>query len=108
MILVQQSWRNSLRAKINLWRLTRHWRRRGHLAAKNELLETQAWCATRADLGRPKDCFRDERLRPPVLPSSRLDAVDCVRQSRHLYSARHASADPATLVVGGRLIAYSP
>ena len=103
-----QSWQNSLRIKINLWRLRRHRRRRGHLAAKNELRETQAWCATRADLGRPKDCFRDERLRPPVLPSSRLNAVDNVRRSRHLYSNRHTSADPATLVADGRLIAYSP
>src|SRR5205809_331521 len=105
-----QSWQSSLRVKINLWRLRRHWRRRGHLAAKNELRETQAWCATKADLGRPKDCFRDKRLRPPVLPSSRLDAVDDVRRrrSRHLYYDRHASADPATIVAGGRLIAYSP
>jgi hypothetical protein len=103
-----QSWQNPLKVKINLWRLRRHWRRRGHLAAKNELRETQAWCVTRADLGRPKDCFRDERLRPPVLPSSRLDAVDHVRRSRHLYRDDHASADAATIVAGGRLIAYSP
>lgn len=59
-------------------------------------------------MGRPKDCFRDERLRPPVLPSSRLDAVDHVRRSRHLYRDDHASADAATIVAGGRLIAYSP
>jgi hypothetical protein len=100
-----QSLPNSLRAKINLMR--RHWRRRGHLAAKNELRETQAWCATRADLGRPKDCFRDERLKPPVLPQSRLDVVEHVRRSRHLYLDRHASVHPA-MTVGGRLIAYSP
>jgi hypothetical protein len=43
-----------------------------------------------------------------VLQSSRLDAVDHVRRSRHLYRDDRASADAATIVVGGRLIAYSP
>jgi hypothetical protein len=105
-----QSWQNALRVKFNLWRLRRHRRRRGHLAARIELRETQVWCATRADLGRPKDCFRDERLRPSLLPSSRRDAVDDVRRSRSrcLYYDGHASADPATIVSGGRLIAYCP
>jgi hypothetical protein len=76
-----QSWQNSLRVKINLLRLRRYWKRRGHLAARNELRETQAWCAAKADLARPKDCFRDERLRPQLLPPSRRDAVDDVRQA---------------------------
>jgi hypothetical protein len=103
-----QSWQNSLRVKVNLLRLRRYWKRRGHLAAKNELLETQAWCAAKADLARPKDCFRDDRLRPRLLPPSRRDAVDDVRRSRRLYSDRQASADSETVIAGGRLIAYSP
>src|SRR5262245_23907552 len=103
-----QSWQNSLRVKVNLLRLRRYWKRRGHLAAKNELRETQAWCAAKADLARPKDCLRDERLRPRVLPPSRLSAVNDVRRSRRLYSNRNVSADLETVVAGGRLIAYSP
>src|SRR5262249_30261083 len=97
------------RVKINLFRLRRYWlKRRGHRAAKNELRETQAWCAAKADLARPKDCLRDERLRPPVLPPSRLDSADDVRRSMRLYSNRYVSADLETVVAGGRLIAYSP
>jgi hypothetical protein len=104
-----QSWQNSLRVKINLLRLRRYrLKRRGHLAAKNELSETQAWCVAKADLARPKDCLRDERLRPQLLPPSRLDAVDEVRHSRRLYSDRHVSADLKTVIAGGRLIAYRP
>src|SRR5262245_36689144 len=103
-----QSWQNSLRVKINLWRL-RHYRlkRRGHRAAKNELRETQTWCAAKADLARPKDCLRDERLKPAFLTPSRLDAVDDVRRSRHLYSVA-VSADLEKNIAAGRLIAYSP
>jgi hypothetical protein len=97
-----QSWQNSLRVKINQLRLKRYWKHPGHLAAKNELREAQAWCAARADLARPKDCFRDERLRPQLLQPSRRDAVDDVRQSRNrcLYSDRHVSADLETVIAG--------
>ena len=104
-----RSWQNSLRLKVNLWRL-RHYRlrRRGHLAAKGELRETQTWCAIRADVARPKDCLRDERLRPQLLPPSRRDAVDDVRRNRRLYSYRQVSGDLETAIAGGRLIAYNP
>lgn len=103
-----QSWQNPLRVKLNLVRLNRYWKRRGNLAAKNELRETQAWCAAKADLARPKDCFRDERLRPELLSPSRRHAVDDVRRSRRLYSDGQVSADLETVIAGGRLIAYSP
>ena len=103
-----QSWQNSLRVKVNLLRLRRHWKRPGHRAAKNELREAQAWCAAKADLARPKDCFRDERLRPQMLPPSRRDAVDDVRRNRRLYSDRQVPGNLETVIAGGRLIAYSP
>jgi hypothetical protein len=99
------TWQN----RINQWRYSRYRRsRRGHRAAKNEFRDAQAWCAAKADLTRPKDCLRDERLKPQLLPPSRLDAVDDVRRSRRLYSDRHVSADLDSVVAGGRLIAYSP
>lgn len=106
-----RAWENQLRVKINLWRLKRYrLNRRGHVAAKRELRETQAWCAAKADLARPKDCFRDERLRPALLTPSQLDAVDNVRRSRGLYSHRHIplDLDLDNVIAGGRLIAYSP
>jgi hypothetical protein len=103
------AWQARFRRKINHWRYSRHRRsRHGHCAAKNELRETQAWCAAKADLSRPKDCLRDERLRPQLLPPSRLYAVEDVRRSRRLHSDRNVSADLGTVIAGGRLIAYSP
>jgi len=47
---------------------------------------------------------------PRLLPTSRLGAVDDVRQSRrrHLYGRRGALTDLETAIAGGRLIAYSP
>jgi hypothetical protein len=83
-----QSWQNSLHAKINRLRLGRWRKRRGHLVVKNELRETQAWCAAKADLARPKDCFRDKRLRPQLLPPSRLDAVSAAKQASVQRSPR--------------------
>jgi hypothetical protein len=106
-----QSWRNSLRIKVNVWRTARYRRKRiGHRAAKNELRETQAWCAAKADLARPKECLRDERLKPVLLANSRIEAVDDVRRSRRLYRSRLIAGDQAleTVIAAGRLIAYSP
>ena len=80
----------------------------GHVVAKRELREAQAWCAAKADLARPRHCFRDERLRPQLLPRSRLSAVDDVRRSRRLYGEHHAPVDLEMFIASGRLIAYGP
>jgi hypothetical protein len=83
----------------------------GHRAAKNALRETQVWCTARADLARPKECFRTEKLRPQPLLPTRFTVVDDVRQNRsRLLGYQHSSSDPCPEVAtaGGRLIAYSP
>jgi hypothetical protein len=106
-----QLWRNSLRIKINTWRMRRYRQNRtGHRAAKNELRETQILCAAKANLSRPMDCLRSEELRPPLLIPSRLEAVDAVRAERKrliVYESMRDNAAPEA-ATSGRLIAYNP
>lgn len=106
------AWENSLRHKFNRWRFDRHRRnRRGHLAAKNELRETQSWCAAKADLAQPQKCLRTEQLRPSLLEPTRLAAVDNVRRSRSsALKCGKVSNDlqAETANADGRLIAYFP
>jgi hypothetical protein len=107
-----QAWQKSLRIKINRWHLVRYTQRHlGHRAAEVELREAQAWCVSRADLARPKECLRSEELRPPLLLPSRLETVDAVRRRRKtLLGHRHFSSDlaPEVASASGRLIAYNP
>lgn len=106
------TWENSIRHKFNRWRFDRHRRsRQGHLAAKNELRETQSWCAAKADVARPRECLRTEQLRPSFLEPTRLAAVDNVRRSRSsALKCGRVSNDlqVAAATADGRLIAYFP
>jgi hypothetical protein len=91
--------------KINLARYKP--RRLGHRGAKVEFLEAQAWCGSKVDPARPKECLRSEELRPPLLLLSRLDTVDAVRRRRKTQVVhRRLLSDPTA--GGGGLIAYNP
>ena len=73
----------------------------------DRLAETVAWCAPRADLGKPQSCLRDPNLAPRPLEPSYFDAVHHVALNRQLFLG-HQWTRPTKPMGDGRLLVYFP
>ncbi|MDI1476872.1 hypothetical protein [Polyangium sp. y55x31] len=70
------------------------------------LEEAATWCAMRIDHLSPKDCFRQETVRPRVLPRDRWDCVRDVAYNRRRELEGRRIALPSAHE--GRLLVYFP
>ena len=69
------------------------------------IAETIAWCGRRADISRPRACFRSPELMPHPLAPGRKWVVSSVHGKRFLALGR-PTPKPADDLAGGHLLIY--